>query len=50
MNNDLNRPFPPVFATNNPPTGETVATEGNRVLKGLRDELAQPPDLALATA
>jgi hypothetical protein len=44
------KPFPPVFATNNPHTGETVAAEVNRMMKGLREELAQPPDLALATA
>lgn len=44
------RPFPPVFATNNPNTGETVAAEVNRMMKGLREELAQPPNLALATA
>ena len=45
-----NKPFPPVFATNNPNTGETVAAEVNRMMKGLREELAQPPNLALATA
>jgi len=45
-----NKPFPPVFATNNPGTGETVAAEVNRMMKGLREELAQPPNLALATA
>jgi hypothetical protein len=44
------RPFPPVFATNRPATGETVASEVNRMLKGLRTELATPPSLALATA
>jgi hypothetical protein len=44
------KPFPPVFATNNPGTGETVAAEVNRMMKGLREELAQPPNLALATA
>jgi len=27
------RPFPPVFATNRPGTGETVAAEVNRLLK-----------------
>ena len=44
------KPFPPVFATNNPNTGETVAAEVNRMMKGLREELALPPNLALATA
>jgi superfamily II DNA or RNA helicase len=44
------KPFPPVFATNNPQTGETVADEVNRMMKGLREELAQSPHLALATA
>jgi len=44
------KPFPPVFATNNPVTGETVASEVNRMMKGLREELAVPPNLALATA
>jgi hypothetical protein len=44
------KPFPPVFATNNPGTGATVAAEVNRMMKGLREELAQPPNLALATA
>jgi hypothetical protein len=44
------KPFPPVFATNRPDSGETVADEVNRMLRGLREELATPPDLALATA
>ena len=44
------KPFPPVFATNNPATGETVAAEVNRMLAGLRTQLASPPNLALATA
>ena len=44
------KPFPPVFATNHPGRGETVAAEVNRMLRGLRTELATPPDLALATA
>ena len=44
------QPFPPVFATNNPGTGETVAAEVNRMLAGLRTQLASPPNLALATA
>jgi len=44
------KPFPPVFATNHPGRGETVADEVNRMLRGLREDLAQPPNLALATA
>ena len=44
------KPFPPVFATNHPDRGETVAAEVNRMLSGLRKELVSPPDLALATA
>ena len=44
------KPFPPVFATNRPASGETVADEVNRMMKGLREELAVPPNLALATA
>jgi hypothetical protein len=44
------QPFPPVFATNRPSTGETVADEVNRMIRGLRTELAVAPDLALATA
>ena len=44
------RPFPPVFATNHPDRGETVAHEVNRLLRGLREQLAQPPTIAIATA
>lgn len=48
------RPFPPVFATNRPATegadGETVEEEINRLLRGLREQLAQPPSIAIATA
>lgn len=44
------QPFPPVFATNRPERGETVAVEVNRMLEGLRTQLAYPPNLALATA
>ncbi|CAB4791395.1 MAG: helicase [Actinobacteria bacterium] len=44
------KPFPPVFATNRPSTGETVAEEVNRMLSGLRTALVSPPNLALATA
>jgi hypothetical protein len=46
----MKRPFPPVFATNDPLSGESVAAEVNRMMRGLREELAQPPNLALATA
>ena len=42
--------FPPVFATNRPPDGETVAEAVNRLLAGSRENLATPPELALATA
>ena len=42
--------FPPVFATNRVDTGETVAAEINRMLRGLREDLASPPELAIATA
>jgi hypothetical protein len=42
--------FPPVFATNHPERGETVAGEINRLLGGLREELINPPALAIATA
>ena len=48
------KPFPPVFATNRPAAGgqpaETVAEEINRLFAGLRGELVNPPNLALATA
>jgi hypothetical protein len=39
-----------VFATNVPGSGETVASEINRLLEGLRTNFAEPPTLALATA
>ena len=42
--------FPPVFATNHPERDETVAGEINRLLRGLREELKNPPALAIATA
>lgn len=42
--------FPPVFATNRPERGETVAGELNRLLRGKRKSLASPPDIAIATA
>ena len=44
------RPFPPVFATNRIEVGESVAEEINRLLRGLREQLANPPTIALATA
>ena len=50
MSNADRRPFPPVFATNHPGTGETVAIEINRLLEGLRTTYAEPPELAFATA
>ena len=45
-----NPPFPPVFATNRPDRGESVAEEINRLLRGLREQLAVPPTIAIATA
>ena len=42
--------YPPVFATNRPPDGETVAEAVNRLLAGSRENLAHAPELALATA
>jgi hypothetical protein len=44
------RSFPPVFATNRPDRDESVAAEINRLLKGLREQLAIPPAIAIATA
>ena len=44
------RPFPPVFATNRPATGETVADEINWLLAGLRARLRDAPSVAIATA
>jgi hypothetical protein len=45
-----NKPFPPVFATNRPNRGETVAAEVNRLLNGVRTKYAIPAELAIATA
>jgi superfamily II DNA or RNA helicase len=42
--------FRPTFATNRPPAGETVADAINRLLRGMRDHLAAPPPVAIATA
>ncbi len=48
------RQFPPVFATNRAGTetraGERVADEINRLLSGMRTQLADAPRLAIATA
>jgi hypothetical protein len=50
MSEPAKRPFPPVFATNRPGSGETVAGEINRLLEGLRTTFVEPPTLAFATA
>jgi hypothetical protein len=42
--------FPPVFATNRPEGGETVAAEVNRLLHGVRTQYATPGNVAIATA
>src|SRR5665811_2503085 len=42
--------FPPVFATNRPEDGSTVAGEINRLLATLRREYAAAPNAAIATA
>ena len=42
--------FPPVFATNRPGRGETVAAEVNRLLAGKRRSLRVAPEIAIATA
>jgi len=42
--------FPPIFATNDPATGETVADAVNRLLGGLRTNLKNPPPISIATA
>lgn len=47
---DDSQPFPPVFATNRPVRAESVAGGVNRLLRGLREELKTPPDVAIATA
>ncbi len=47
---EARRIFPPVFATNRPGRGETVAAEINRLLRGKRKELRTAPDIAIATA
>jgi hypothetical protein len=44
------KPFPPVFATNRPEKGESVAGEINRLLRGLREQLKVAPSIAIATA
>lgn len=42
--------FPPVFATNREETNERVADAINVLLRGLREDLSSPPNLAIATA
>ena len=42
--------FPPVFATNRPERGETVAAEINRLLRGKRKSHRAPQPVAIATA
>jgi superfamily II DNA or RNA helicase len=42
--------FRPTFATNRPASGETVAAAVNTLLNGMRQHLAQPPRIAIATA
>ncbi len=44
------RPFPPVFATNNPSTHETVATEIVRLIDGSLQGLREPPTASIASA
>ncbi|WP_276941584.1 MULTISPECIES: SNF2-related protein [Ferrimicrobium] len=45
-----NRPFPPVFATNNPDSNETVAEEIRRLIEGSLEELRQSPSASIASA
>lgn len=42
--------FPPIFATNDPATKDTVADAVNRLLSGLRTNLKNPPPISIATA
>lgn len=42
--------FRPTFATNSPETGGTVAAAINGLLAGMRTHLADPPDVAIASA
>ena len=42
--------FPPVFATNRPDDGETVAAELVRLFQGIRKLYADPASVAIATA
>ncbi len=44
------RAFPPIFATNRPDKGQTVASEINFMLSRLREEMKTAPELAIATA
>ena len=50
MSDDHLAVFPPVFATNRLDRGESVAGEINRMLRGLREELATAPQVSIATA
>ena len=42
--------FPPVFATNRPSSGETVADAINTMFAGVREKHREPPEIDLATA
>jgi superfamily II DNA or RNA helicase len=42
--------FRPTFATNRPATNETVAEAINKLLRGMRTNLAETPQVAIATA
>ena len=44
------RQFPPIFATNRPDQGETVAAELIHLLKGVRENYASPAMVNIATA
>jgi hypothetical protein len=44
------RPFPPVFATNDPENNETVADEIRRLIDGSLDGLREPPTASIASA
>ncbi|WP_298210007.1 SNF2-related protein [Ferrimicrobium sp.] len=48
--NDLARPFPPVFATNDPETNETVAEQIRLLIDGSLRELRQAPSASVASA
>ena len=42
--------YPPVFATNRPNRGETVADQVRWLLRGAREQFVSPPNIAIATA